>query len=555
MIKNKMKPLFFAPLLCLLLFICTVEPKTVVVEFHKKTLTQSEVQAFGRKHGLRPLHQLPLKGSVFWAFEIEHSRARKVAERLEVSKEVAWHEIQETRRQYKRDSKYGRGAPRTGSDPSDPLWGTQWHLHGNLASLDVRKAWDQGITGKGVSLAIVDDGVQKSHPDLTIDTVRSKDFNGRNNRDPTPYSTDGHGTSAAGVCCALRNNGQCGTGVAPETNLVGIRLIAEPTSDYLESVALSHFSNEIDVYSNSWGPMDDGRDLVSPGRLTQLALKQNTEQGRNGKGSIYVWAGGNGRGDQDSCNYDGYANSIYTIAVGAIDHLGQQSWYSESCAALFVAAPSSGSSLGITTTDLTGILGYDRGQCCHTFGGTSSAAPAAAGAIALLLQKRPDLTWRDVQHVLAKSSTQPQQTGANRRGYKHTPEFGFGLINIERMLSVAETYMTAPAQQTLILEIDHRRGNELFFKIPRKLDFVEHVTLNIDLRVSSRSHVKITIRGAETSSVLMEPHNDHHANVPYQHTFMSVRHWGESLKHNDVWSVKVDGGGSVNRATLTIFGY
>lgn len=529
--------------LLLLLFLFRVESKTVVVEFQEKTVSEDQVKAFGRKHGLQPLHQLPLKGSVFWAFEIEHSRARKVAERLESSSEVAWHQIQETKRQYKRTSGY----------PSDPLWGTQWHLHGNPNSLNVLDAWNEGITGKGVFLAIVDDGVQKSHPDLNIDTVRSKDFNGRNNRDPTPYSTDGHGTSASGVCCALRNNGQCGTGVAPETTLVGIRLIAEPTSDYLESVALSHYSEDIDVYSNSWGPMDDGRDLVSPGRLTQLSLKQNAEHGRGGKGSIYVWAGGNGRGDQDSCNYDGYANSIYSIAVGAIDHLGKQSWYSESCAALFVAAPSSGSSLGITTTDLTGILGYDRGQCCHTFGGTSSAAPAAAGAIALLLEKRPDLTWRDVQHVLAKSST--SQAVPNQRGYKHTPEFGFGLINIASMMRLAQNYVKVPAQQSLSLEIDHRRSGELFFRMTRNIDFVEHVTLNIDLRVGTRAHTKITVRGGETSSVLMEPHHDHHANVPYAHTFMSVRHWGETLKQNDVWSVKVEGGGSVQRATLTIFGY
>lgn len=104
--------------------------------------------------------------------------------------------------------------------------------------------------------------------------------------------------------------------------------------------------------------------------------------GRGGKGSIYVWAGGNGRGSGDNCNYDGYANSRFTIAIGAVDYLvrffflrltpppppilssspnvsmqGKQSYYSENCAALLACAPSSGSARSITTTDLTGNQG------------------------------------------------------------------------------------------------------------------------------------------------------------------------------------------------------
>ena len=60
-------------------------------------------------------------------------------------------------------------------------------------------------------------------------------------------------------------------------------------------------------------------------------------QGRDGKGSIFVWANGNG-GDEDDCAADGYASSIYTISVGAIGVDGRPSSYDEVCAAKMVVA-------------------------------------------------------------------------------------------------------------------------------------------------------------------------------------------------------------------------
>ena len=56
-------------------------------------------------------------------------------------------------------------------------------------------------------------------------------------------------------------------------------------------------------------------------------------QGRGGKGSIYVWAAGNGGLNYDSCAADGYSSSIYTIAMGSADQSGGQADYDEQCAA------------------------------------------------------------------------------------------------------------------------------------------------------------------------------------------------------------------------------
>ena len=83
------------------------------------------------------------------------------------------------------------------------------------------------------------------------------------------------------------------------------------------------------------------------------------EQGYHTKNSIFVWAGGNGKGVHDNGNYDGYANHYTTMAIGAVDHTGHQAWYSEDCACLLAVTPSSGTSgKSITTVDLSGAPGY-----------------------------------------------------------------------------------------------------------------------------------------------------------------------------------------------------
>lgn len=56
-----------------------------------------------------------------------------------------------------------------------------------------------------------------------------------------------------------------------------------------------------------------------------------TSQGRDGKGSIFIWAAGNGGANGDSCATDGYVGSIYTIAVGAMDQQGRPAYYDEKC--------------------------------------------------------------------------------------------------------------------------------------------------------------------------------------------------------------------------------
>src|SRR6185437_2944020 len=93
---------------------------------------------------------------------------------------------------------------------------------------------------------------------------------------------------------------------------------SNPLYDAVEANAFlpSHY-NLLDIYSQSWGPHDDGTVVEGPGPISLAALQAGVVKGRQGRGSIYVFASGNGGSVGDNCNFDGYANSIYIIAIGA----------------------------------------------------------------------------------------------------------------------------------------------------------------------------------------------------------------------------------------------
>ena len=103
-------------------------------------------------------------------------------------------------------------------------------------------------------------------------------------------------------------------------------------------MALTYRYDRNHIYSSSWGPSDDARTIEGPGKLTSKALANGVVKGRNGLGSIYVFASGNGLNFIDNCNFDGYANSIYTVTIGAATHNGQWPYYGEKCAAQLAAA-------------------------------------------------------------------------------------------------------------------------------------------------------------------------------------------------------------------------
>ncbi|XP_052087874.1 furin-like protease kpc-1 [Mytilus californianus] len=272
--------------------------------------------------------------------------------------------------------------------------------------MKVSSAWSAGYTGTGIVIAVLDDGIQTDHPDLAANVDTANDLDIYNfDDDPNPSSGYSHGTQVSGLIAAVKDNSICVVGVAFNSTLIGVRILGPyAITDSEEAQGLSHYLSNVDIYSNSWGPVD-GTGFKSPGLLTKAALQDGVTNGRNGKGAIYIWAAGNGN-TADNCNADGYVNSIYTVAISSA-MIGQNAWYSEVCAsALAVAYGGSQDDRYLTTTTIQ--------SGCKSAGiqGTSYAAPIVTGIVALTLEANSDLTWRDIQHLIVFTS--------NRNGLNDT---------------------------------------------------------------------------------------------------------------------------------------
>ena len=462
--------------------------------------------------------------------------------------------------------------------PNDALISNQWHLKRSGSAVagsdvNIEPLWNYpaatGSRGKGIRIGIVDDGLQTSHPDFVgnIDTTNDKDWNG-NDSDPSPGTDDDHGTACAGNAAARGNNSIGVAGSAPEATLVGMRLIGGSVTDAQEAEAMNYLPQLIEIKSNSWGPEDTGDILEGPGPLTLSALQTATSSGRGGKGSIILWAGGNGgttSSGGDNSNYDGYANSIHTIAIGATDSTGKRASYSEPGSNIVVCAPSSGG-LDITTVDRTGSAGYSTGDYANDFGGTSSATPTAAGIVALMLEKNPNLGWRDVQEILIRSAARPPAvptTGwvTNPAGIPFHRDFGAGLIDASAAVNLSASWVNLPAQSSVTstqsalnspIPENNSTGVTRSFDLSSSNLRVEHVTLKLSANHTSRGNLEVTLSSpGGMSSKLAEVHSDATDNYA-NWTFSTVRNWGESSR--GTWTLKIadlSGSGNTNGGTLT----
>uniref|UniRef100_A0A336LJV0 furin n=1 Tax=Culicoides sonorensis TaxID=179676 RepID=A0A336LJV0_CULSO len=553
--------------------------------------------AIAAKYGFDNFGQI---GSLKNYFLFHHKRISKrsvsISEEhhyiLNSEPEVRWFQQQHSKtrvkRDYNTDTKFPYTLPGHESLPSlnfadklhvretnshifpDPLFKEQWYLNGGAKDgldMNVAPAYKKGYTGKGVVVSILDDGIQRNHPDLYQNYVCNPIFYDNLIYYPMPRDNgdNKHGTRCAGEVAAVAFNSYCGVGVAYNASIGGVRMLDGTVNDAVEAKALGLNPDHIDIYSASWGPEDDGSTVDGPGPLARRAFIFGVTSGRQGKGSIFIWASGNGGRYTDSCNCDGYTNSIFTLSISSATQGGYKPWYLEECSSTLATTYSSGTpghDKSVATVDMDGLLRPDR-ICTVEHTGTSASAPLAAGISALALEANPSLTWRDMQYLVVLSSrSEPleREGGWILNGVKRkvSHKFGYGLMDAGVMVDLAEKWITVPAQHICkSREINEDRPIEgsVGYTLQVHMDvngcagtvnevrFLEHVQCKITLRFFPRGNLRILLTSpmGTTSTLLFERPRDVVKSNFDDWPFLSVHFWGEKAEGR--WTLQIINGG------------
>jgi serine protease AprX len=259
----------------------------------------------------------------------------------------------------------------------------------------------QGIDGRGVTVAIIDSGVAP-HKDFGDRIKAFKDFGSRKR---TPHDPKGHGTHVAGI---ILGDGETVDGVAPRADLVACRVTSE--KDAIEAVDWVIANKEkysIDVLNLSMG-VDAHPDP------TKDAFRQAAERAVDAGLVVVVAAGNECKGGVCPATISSPGISPRVITVGALDDRGTPSrkddkiWDKSSQGALQEGKPdlvAEGAGVISTLAPNSAYAGWvEKGAEYLALSGSSQAAPMVAGAAALLLQVNPALTHNDIKQILTSTA-------------------------------------------------------------------------------------------------------------------------------------------------------
>ncbi|MEA3200852.1 MAG: serine protease AprX [Thermoplasmata archaeon] len=364
-------------------------------------------------------------------------------------------------------------------------------LKDSVPLIGAPQVWkDYGATGKGQTVAIIDDGAFEQHPDFKDKIVDHFDAGGIAPTGPggitvvAPAGTEGHGTHVAGI--AVGGGGQSGglyKGVAPDASFVNVKVFTAANSTTASVVlkgldwVLDHMkSDNIRVATMSLGGTpSDGNDAICQG------VNQAVE-----KGLVIVAAAGNaGPGPQTITAPGAAANAI---TVGAVDKQKRIAGYSSRGPTVAthlqkpdIVAPGSDitSTVPPSTSSVSGLFGQQSAGFYGTLSGTSMATPHVAGVVALMLQVNPQLTPQDVKKILLVTA---QDLGPKGRDN----DTGFGFVNAIAAVQVAKdpTLLGQPQFASLLATVP----------APAKQSPIEQFTYDMDAMVrEGKAYVLILV--------------------------------------------------------------
>ena len=359
--------------------------------------------------------------------------------------------------------------------PNDPALGQQW----GLRKIRAIEAWSIHRGSAGVVIAVLDEGCDVAHEDISYALPGYDAFS--NDNDATPNGNDAHGTACAGIVGMRHNNGRGGVGVAPGCRVLPVR-IAQGIGGGMWSTSPVIVDRGVrtavlrgaSVLSNSYS--------LAPSTTVTHAFQYAQTHGRGGRGCVMPAASGNG----DTLGIIFPAILSPTIpgmmAVGASNEWDQRKsktssdgenwWGSNYGPQLDVVAPG----VHIFTSDISGGAGYATGNYVSTFNGTSSATPHVAGLAGLILSVDPNLRGWEVEEII-------KMTARDLGGRGRDDEFGFGRIDARLALEATSRVWSSVAVRPVFLGV----GQECFMRLHLRIynSGINRVRLN---SVVVRSH-------------------------------------------------------------------
>lgn len=297
--------------------------------------------------------------------------------------------------------------------PNDPYYGSAWHL----SKIKAADAWSAS-TGQGVTIAVLDTGLDASHPDLAGRVVAGWNFYDNN---ANTSDVNGHGTAVAGTAAATLNNGLGVAAVAGQAGLMPVRIADANAYAYWSTVA----------QGLTWAADHGARiaNISYVGLADSQAVLSAANYMRSKGGLVFVAAGNNNRDE-------GYAANEALIPVSATDSADAKASFSSWGSFVALSAPG----VDVWTTV--------RGGGYQTWWGTSIASPVAAGVAALVMSRNPGLTNTQVESILFSTAVDLGVQGRDA-------VFGYGRVDAAAAVAAASPSVTpAPALDTQAPTVD-----------------------------------------------------------------------------------------------------